>query len=134
MEKSSSQKRREAYLKALGIATEKDFAEWRKSGRYPVIVIHSLPAQIHQPLLKDPNISSTAKVLFGIYSVIGSGGKLQTTQKDIALWLNRTERTVRTLNKELKGAGWIHLKKIGFGFPDIVYLHDMTRFLRASTP
>ena len=124
MGKSLSAQRREAYFKALGIASEKEFAEWRRTGHYPVIVIHSLPAQIHQPLLKDPNTSSTAKVLFGIYSVIGSGGKLQTTQKDIALWLNRTPRTVRTLNKELKGAGWIHLKKVGFGFPDIVYLHD----------
>ena len=124
MEKLPSQKRREAYFKALGIVTEKDFAEWQRTGVCPVVVIHSLPAQIPQSLLKEPKISSTAKVLFGIYSIIGREGKLQTTQKDIALWLNRTERTVRDLNKELKAAGWIHLKKVGFGFPDIVYLHD----------
>lgn len=124
MKKSLSQQRREVYLKALGIATEGEFMEWRRSRRYPVVAIHSLPAQIPQPLLKEPKISSAAKVLFGIYSIIGREGKSQATQKDIALWLNRTERTVRRIQKELKDASWIHLKKVGFGFPDIVYLHD----------
>ena len=58
MEKLPSQKRREAYFKALGIVTEKDFAEWQRTGVCPVVVIHSLPAQIPQSLLKEPKISS----------------------------------------------------------------------------
>ena len=127
MEKSSSQKRREAYLKALGVATEKDFLEWRRTGRYPVMVKlgYPLPLVISPDLAKDTRISALAVRLYLLWADLAVNSSVQMYQDEIAGLLNRSTATIRRVqNKELKATGWIDVQWIGFGFPNVIILND----------
>ena len=132
MEKSSSQHRREVYLKALGLVSEQEFAEWRRTGRYPVIVKLGYPSPlvISPALARDARLSHLAVRLYLLLADLAINSSVQMYQDDIARLLNRSRATIRRVqNKELKATGWIDVRWIGFGFPNVIILNDKPRSL-----
>ena len=126
MEKSLSQQRREVYLKALGIATEEEFMEWRRSGRCPVIVRLGYPAPIIIPpaLVEDMRVPDFAFRMFALLVKEATHSSVQMYQDDIARLLNRSRATVKRALTLLRKIGWIDRKWIGFGFPNVIILNN----------
>jgi len=132
MEKSSSQHRREVYLKALGLISEQEFAEWRRTGRYPVIVKLGYPSPlvISPALARDTRLSHLAVRLYLLLADLAINSSVQMYQDDIARLLNRSRATVKRALTLLRKIGWIDRKWIGFGFPNVIILNEKSN----STP
>ncbi len=126
MEKSLSQQRREVYLKALGIATEGEFMEWRRSGRCPIIVRLGYPAPIIIPpaLVEDTRVSDFAFRLYAQLGKMAVNSSIQMYQDEVARLLNRSRATVKRALSLLRNTGWIDVKRIGFGFPNVIILNE----------
>ena len=126
MEKSLSQHRREVYLKALGLASEQEFAEWKRTGRYPVIVKLGYPSPlvISPDLAKDGRIHPLAVQMYLLLADLAVNSSVQMCQDDIARLLNCSVRHMKRMQAELKAVGWIDVQRIGFGFPNVIILNE----------
>lgn len=117
-------RKRQDIFKEMGFVTEDDLVRWRRNKRYPVLVRHNLPAQIPAALMDNPNRKDKEVRLYGMLSRIGSEGQTQIYQEDIARRLGCCVRTLQRILVKLKASGWVSVRKIGFGFPDIIYLNQ----------
>lgn len=126
MEKSLSQQRREVYLKALGIATEGEFMEWRRSGRCPVIVrlSYSAPLVISPLLARDMRLPHLAVRLHLVLADLAVNLSVREYEEDIARLLECSVRHLQRMQAKLKVTGWIDVKRIGFGFPNVIFLNE----------
>ena len=126
MEKLPIPRKLKAVFRELGIATEEEFMEWRRSGRCPVIVRLGYPAPIIIPpaLVEDTRVSDFAFRLYAQLGKMAVNSSIQMYQDDIARLLNRSRATVKRALTILRNTGWIDRKWIGFGFPNVIILNE----------
>ncbi len=125
MKKLSNQKRRNAILKELGITTEAELAEWQR-GRYPTIarLSHPTPFSVSPLLARDKRLKPLAVRYYLILADIAVHSSVREYAEDIAGLLKCSVRHLSRMQKELKDAGWIDVKQIGFGFPNVIIVHE----------
>lgn len=126
MEKSPIPRKLRAVFRELGITTEGEFMEWRRSGRCPVIVRLGYPAPIIIPpaLVEDMRVPDFAFRMFALLVKEATYSSVQMYQDDIARLLNRSRATVKRALTILRKIGWIDRKWIGFGFPNVIILNE----------
>lgn len=130
MNKPENQAKRKLYLKQLGV-TEAEYQTRRKASR----IFRNYPSfgQVPKRLLWDPKRSAGAVRLYGIYHTksdeknLLNSPKSEVYQDEIARAMNVSARTVRRCQDELRDAGWIDVRQLGFGFPNAIYLNDRPR-------